>query len=649
MSPELFRSDGFSLKPEPGRTEPRLWVRRLALWNEGEKPFRDIPFKKGLNIVWSPDPRSSDVAMGHGGGKTTLCRLIRYCLGEDSFAADVQRRRIADKLPKAWVGAEIVVEGRLWSVLRPLGFRKTDVVAEAMTIEEAMLVPGTGITAFRDAVTGAVLGDSPTLMPLAIGQAHAWEAALAWATRDQECRFEDHLAWRDPNTDSHSPVRQLSAGELLVIVRALIGAITKEEIATQELLEKRGKELNSRTQEEDRLKWQIAETRSAILHKLNVSQDEVPGSPIELEAFNSAAAENLARKSRVSFTLVSQDISSVRQQRDEALAAFHQAAGELSNAESVLPIGQRLLAQLLGEGQDLGNQLVTAGNPICPICEVPIDQALAEGCRISKIKCDLEKVGSRIAAVKAEILSEQKFIADLRSSIVALTRRRDEQRTRLNQLEESLKSLDRAEGDRSDSVRDARNAVYDVERYSAMISRSETFEQSTESVSKEISLLKQQASEHRAAAADTIRHLSLLFADVLRQLIPGEIGGEVKLDGKGLSLNVKYQSSDRSTAAIDSLKVVAFDLAVLAMSMEGKTHTPGFLLHDSPREADLGLSLYHRLFEFARALEGSGPAPLFQYIVTTTTEPPKDFVNDEWLRLTIRGAPASERLLLVDL
>ena len=123
----------------------------------------------------------------------------------------------------------------------------------------------------------------------------------------------------------------------------------------------------------------------------------------------------------------------------------------------------------------------------------------------------------------------------------------------------------------------------------------------------------------------------------------------MKLDGKGLSLNVKYQNSDRSTAAIDSLKVVAFDLAVLAMSMEGRTHTPGFLLHDSPREADLGLSLYHRLFEFARDLERSGPGPLFQYIVTTTTEPPKDFVNDEWLRLTIRGAPAAQRLLLVDL
>ena len=55
------------------------------------------------------------------------------------------------------------------------------------------------------------------------------------------------------------------------------------------------------------------------------------------------------------------------------------------------------------------------------------------------------------------------------------------------------------------------------------------------------------------------------------------------------------------------------------------------------------------LFEFARSLQRFGPAPLFQYIVTTTTEPPKEFLDEEWRRLTIRGAPASEQLLLVDL
>ncbi len=72
-------------------------------------------------------------------------------------------------------------------------------------------------------------------------------------------------------------------------------------------------------------------------------------------------------------------------------------------------------------------------------------------------------------------------------------------------------------------------------------------------------------------------------------------------------------------------------------------------IHDSPREADLGLSIYSRLFDFARKLENYGPAPLFQYILTITTEPPLEFRQDPWLRLTVHGGPAAERLLGVDL
>ena len=294
MSPDLFPIQPFSIVPEAGRTEPRLWVRRLAIWNDPEKPaVRDIHFKKGLNIIWSPDPRSKDVAMGHGGGKTTLCRLFRYCLGEDSFASDNQRRRIADKLPKGLVGAEIMIEGCLWSVVRSLGFRKRDVVAEGKSIEDALSLAPSGIEPLREVITHVVLGDAATLMPRDIGELHAWEAALAWATRDQECRFGDHLRWRDPNTDSHSPIRQLGVGEILVVVRALVGAITREEITTQELQESDTKKSTVVGQEADRHRWQLTRTRRLLVEKLGAVQEL--NSTLEVEAFKTAASDKLAR------------------------------------------------------------------------------------------------------------------------------------------------------------------------------------------------------------------------------------------------------------------------------------------------------------------------------------------------------------------
>src|SRR3546814_20916457 len=113
---ELFPRPGFSITPEAGRKEPRLWVRRVMIWRDHEHVTRDIRLRPGLNIIWSPDAGTSETApIGHGGGKTTFCRLLRYCLGEDSFAPDGQRQRVWSAFPEGKEGAELVIDGPNWS------------------------------------------------------------------------------------------------------------------------------------------------------------------------------------------------------------------------------------------------------------------------------------------------------------------------------------------------------------------------------------------------------------------------------------------------------------------------------------------------------------------------------------------------------
>jgi hypothetical protein len=85
------------------------------------------------------------------------------------------------------------------------------------------------------------------------------------------------------------------------------------------------------------------------------------------------------------------------------------------------------------------------------------------------------------------------------------------------------------------------------------------------------------------------------------------------------------------------------------MTIEGRTNLSGFMVHDSPREADLGQSVYNRLFALVAQLESLTPTPFFQYIVTTTTEPPEEFHRAPWLCLAIKRAPAAERLFGADL
>ena len=85
LLPEFPVPNGFA-KPT-GSDEPLFWIREirfLRLWKDGKADeIRRIQFKKGLNVVWSPPPKSDAVEQriaGHASGKTTLCRLIRYML-----------------------------------------------------------------------------------------------------------------------------------------------------------------------------------------------------------------------------------------------------------------------------------------------------------------------------------------------------------------------------------------------------------------------------------------------------------------------------------------------------------------------------------------------------------------------------------------
>src|ERR1700761_9450733 len=107
---EMFELPKLSLTVPGGLKEPRLWVRRLVIWEApGGKIVRDIGLRPGLNIIWSPDGVDEEGAVasarpiGHGSGKTLFCRLLRYCLGEQRFADETQRESIAIALPNGIV------------------------------------------------------------------------------------------------------------------------------------------------------------------------------------------------------------------------------------------------------------------------------------------------------------------------------------------------------------------------------------------------------------------------------------------------------------------------------------------------------------------------------------------------------------------
>jgi hypothetical protein len=656
--PDLLGAPILTICPSLEAAGPRLWVRRLAVWEEpGGTKIRDIAFRPGLNIIWSPDEGdtgSSDPlagAIGHGSGKTMLCRLLRYCLGEDRYASDNQRERIGVAFLNGIVGAEIMLDGICWAIIRPIGVRRRNMAVAGGNLDEIAAGEGTstGLEPFLDALEQAIL--TPAVASLITGQRsshRSWPVALAWLTRDQECRFDDVLDWRSSASDSDSPVRSMTQAEKLDAVRAFILAITPEEHAKRTEVSSLDDRRRMLDQEIGHRRWEIERSRKRAITLLGISAESVAEGPLGVEQLRKLARGHLAAAAKLPAEAFESGIESARTKHEKAKADWSQFDGERIRIQATIPLIERILSQIQGELPGISFSRSDAENPVCPICEVPIDRTLAEGCGLSRKLPDLVACRERWARRKQDFSDETQNIVNLRSELTQVLQQLALTKQRSDKLGGHLAALEQARDNRETAWYSAQRLVDDVEWLAELTNAQETALGSHREMVSMLETERGVLGTFRDKQARVFGRLSEKFDPIVRHLVGPDAKGRVTLSGNGLEPRVQM-GGDRTTAAIDSLKVLAFDLAVLCMSIEGSTRIPAFLIHDSPREADLGLSIYHRLFRVVTEIEAAGGSPQFQYIVTTTTRPPEDLAVEPWLRLTLRGSPGTERLMRRDL
>jgi hypothetical protein len=632
--PDLFASSLDAITPEAGRSEPRLWVRRLVIWSERGEIVQDVALRRGLNIIWSPDADEAGNHMGHGGGKTSFCRLLRYCLGEDSFGTVDQRQLIANAMPDAHVGAEIMLNGEQWIVVRPIGnprgrhFAQQGGVLDTAFSED---MPNTTISPLRKAVTEAIMADATPYMPVGSSADEAWEAALAWTSRDQECRLLDILEWRSAETQSRSPSRNMSKADRLMVIRLLLNALQPAEIDAT----RRAHEHRRAAEEAERKRARVEATKEDVGRGL--------AKAFGGNSTDSSAPDFWARDAKAAAQAEeSKADPELEQKLKAAREAVTEKDGEIRKAENRLSGIEGELAGLAGQLKTLAEVLPKkellfqdAANPKCPECGQPIP-AHAEA-----------------------------FIAERKAERDVLVKQRDEARGRQNSLKTEQEGLKYQVETAKQELGRRKTKVAELEEANARLASAKgyvTLTASYRSYETEIARLDGEvkrarekaakatleADELRRASQNVVQRLSDHFGAIIRFLIPNGPQGNVVLAENGIHPLVSWHGN-LTTAAVDSLKVVAFDLAAVILAIEGKTQLPGFWLHDSPREADLGLPLYHRLFELAVELERLTDTPLFQYVVTTTTEPPKTLQAKPWLALQLSSEPPAMRLFKRDL
>jgi hypothetical protein len=332
-----------------------------------------------------------------------------------------------------------------------------------------------------------------------------------------------------------------------------------------------------------------------------------------------------------------------------------EAARDLREAEARLD-AERAAATEANAGEPPRTQLALLGASLPPgraFCSVPLAVARAEGCPLATAP------PAEVRARRGRKIDDAGAATD--EVLTALELQRKQLQGALDQAKAAEVAAQRAFAEAQDTARieaatldRERSALAQIER---MLGHADATRREVDATEEELARLEKELRrsydrqegfrKHHAVALEKV---SDRFAYVVRALLGDAMGGRIEDDGRRLALGVD-EHGDRESAAVATIKLLAFDLAALTASIEGHGALPRFLIHDGPREADMDQTIYERLFLYAKSLEERfrGEAG-FQYILTTTAPPPKALQRAPWLIDPVLDASRAEgRLLGVDL
>lgn len=423
MQPDFFQPEEIEFTLPDGQQGPRLWVRRVALWQDISTLLRNIPLRPGVNIVWSPDLSTNGKgATPHGSGKSTFCRLVRYCLGERYFSNEEQRPLMQHKLPNGFVGAEIIIDGECWVVTRPIGMNLPSRAVRAGRIEDTFdqILVGTDPPTIAPVISDHFCNSYRDQVPDNLRAEQVWDVMLAWLARDQECRLDDVFDWRSKRSGSGSPAQELSLETKLTVVRLAIGALSAAE--SQAALETR-----ALTRERDRLRQQLghldwfqSQRFTELCDSLSFPKDRDPAEQAVRKELIDRANEEVAKETGTEHTKGRAPATDLQAKRRALQAERNKISDKRAQAQALLKSLPVQLAAMRSEQGFEQARLETGVITRCVICHVSIDEVKATGCGVSLERCDLDEVRARLARFEELIEAFERQCSELPIEIAKL-------------------------------------------------------------------------------------------------------------------------------------------------------------------------------------------------------------------------------------
>jgi len=537
---------------------------------------------------------------------------------------------IRDNFPQGWVGCELWLDGEQWSVLLPFerGARSEPHAGENESLEDLFTQEKSDNQYFQ------YQHKLESLLPPDVNRVDIqfeWRHLLAWLMRDQKCIQDNFWDWRTPDSESGSPQHRSRKKESEHLVRAVLGLLAREGNKLRESLSELQGSLK---------RAEATASEAAILPELHKAM-------ALRQLRNYSFLVSVKEKEPLPEMMFAMHIAK-EESRINALEEEHsQLRAELAAAEqnqlhwgSVRERQQSLLAP--HKGYLDGLRPLKAEDPnLTAIKEVADRECpaaiLYKNCKeVQKVWKALEQKSRGVDL--ASVMSEKDY-QHVKSIITGLERVLHEAQENETKAEEAGVELRErkiprvykelmAAYRRQDALKnqwDVLKESWNVLFFNAPNAELQRAAQAVEQLEEERGNLEMTLSIARQENIEKTTMVAAYFDNLVKNVIGAKCNGKF-IAGDDIIFSI----CSRGAVGGDALKVlrtILGDLACMLYAIGGAGKHPGFLVHDSPRQADMSLALYWRLLthaaEVSESVGGKDGAP-FQYIITTTTAPPEN-------------------------
>ena len=618
-------------------TQPKVWVERLSLFEAIDlSPFREVFLEPGLNIIWAEEAddvgETGTYQFGHGVGKTSLCRLIRYCLGEKLYAPRHLRNQIIAAYPKGYVAAKVWVNGEAWAVAKPLGRHKKSYFAKGGDISTLFTSEQKDSKEeYHNALHRGVFGSDDCLTLPSSGQQITWEHLLSWCARDQEAHLDDFSTWRSLRSESDSPGFNRRKEDPVEMVRICLGYMESGELKLQKACQRLVREIEILKKSVEQAGQQplffhgeyVARVRTQLAISENVPVFDIQRSspPTDLVGLAEAKIE----EDRFNIDRERKALVELDQQRVAATSEVSQISERLEQVEAIVNRKKRENSGIEKELEELQQKKVRLSNLEGRNCEhacYPINDCehfyrykngfnFDTKQKIGETKKDYKKRLELIREHSERVAGIKKLLGEAQKEYWKINTRFHEQDLKVRELESTLQNLERdlSELKRYDEVVSGRT---ENDEFVEVTKALEAKQRKLKGKQDQLKLAKQQQINKAGALNSYLTDLAgSVYSGLQGRVVLGDNARPFQLLGPG-------------GEAFHALEVILGDLSAALLATHQPIMHPGFIIHDSPREADMGDNLYRGYFrmliELGQTMQKKRCYPI-QYIVATTTMP----------------------------